>query len=311
MYPKAPCSHGRAVVAVPTVWPPATAGRDVAVHESSMSDAHQVDFNNHRAPSPGALGSMGPTAAETQEEEREPGALAPRQLPGDDLSETAGASRALATSSVDFGFGNSWSHIPIPVGDHFDGHHHQHPPHHDGEGPHEPQGDGSASAGKERPSRGAGRHSSDDDKVMSDSHPAAVSVAAAHGSRNSPTASSEETQQSAALAAGGLEPTLGYAHDVSSTNSLAEAELGEIFHAHSSSVSGRSGVDNARGSSSAPPAGEGGRATPSTEPVSLPDDIYGAARVSEYWHGVPGLSSLASTYVYDDIWAGDGGLNPR
>lgn len=47
------------------------------------------------------------------------------------------------------------------------------------------------------------------------------------------------------------------------------------------------------------------------EQVSLPEDIYGAARVSEYWHGMHALSSLASSYVYDDIWAGDGGLNPR
>lgn len=47
------------------------------------------------------------------------------------------------------------------------------------------------------------------------------------------------------------------------------------------------------------------------EQVSLPEDIYGAARVSEYWHGMHALSSLASAYVYDDIWAGDGGLNPR
>ena len=52
------------------------------------------------------------------------------------------------------------------------------------------------------------------------------------------------------------------------------------------------------------------RAAPK-EQVSLPEDIYGAARVSEYWHGMPALSSLASVYVYDDIWAGDGGLNPR
>ncbi|CAN0349197.1 unnamed protein product, partial [Ectocarpus sp. 8 AP-2014] len=57
-------------------------------------------------------------------------------------------------------------------------------------------------------------------------------------------------------------------------------------------------------------AAAGPRAAP-REQVSLPDDIYGAARVSEYWHGVPALSSLASTYVYDDIWAGDGGLNSR
>lgn len=42
------------------------------------------------------------------------------------------------------------------------------------------------------------------------------------------------------------------------------------------------------------------------EQVSLPEDIYGAARVSEYWHGMHALSSLASAYVYDDIWAGDG-----
>lgn len=51
--------------------------------------------------------------------------------------------------------------------------------------------------------------------------------------------------------------------------------------------------------------------SPQREQVSLPEDIYGAARVSEYWHGVHALSSLASSYVYDDIWAGDGGLNPR
>lgn len=47
------------------------------------------------------------------------------------------------------------------------------------------------------------------------------------------------------------------------------------------------------------------------EQVSLPEDIYGAARVSEYWQGMHALSSLASAYVYNDIWAGDGGLNPR
>lgn len=51
--------------------------------------------------------------------------------------------------------------------------------------------------------------------------------------------------------------------------------------------------------------------SPQREQVSLPEDIYGAARVSEYWHGMHALSSLASSYVYDDIWAGDGGLNPR
>ncbi|CAM9442846.1 unnamed protein product, partial [Scytosiphon promiscuus] len=45
------------------------------------------------------------------------------------------------------------------------------------------------------------------------------------------------------------------------------------------------------------------------EQVSLPEDIYGAARVSE-WHGVP-AALAASTYVYDDIWAGDGGLQAR
>lgn len=47
------------------------------------------------------------------------------------------------------------------------------------------------------------------------------------------------------------------------------------------------------------------------EQVSLPEDIYGAARVSEYWHGMHALSSIANAYVYDDIWAGDGGLNTR
>lgn len=47
------------------------------------------------------------------------------------------------------------------------------------------------------------------------------------------------------------------------------------------------------------------------EQVSLPEDIYGAARVPEYWRGMQTLSSLASAYVYDDIWAGDGGLNSR
>ncbi|CAN0279394.1 unnamed protein product, partial [Hapterophycus canaliculatus] len=49
--------------------------------------------------------------------------------------------------------------------------------------------------------------------------------------------------------------------------------------------------------------------TPLREQVSLPEDIYGAARVSE-WHGVP-AALAASTYVYDDIWAGDGGLQTR
>lgn len=58
------------------------------------------------------------------------------------------------------------------------------------------------------------------------------------------------------------------------------------------------------------PGGACGAGAP-MEQVSLPEDIYGAARVSEYWHGMHALSSLASAYVYDDIWAGDGGLNPR
>lgn len=49
----------------------------------------------------------------------------------------------------------------------------------------------------------------------------------------------------------------------------------------------------------------------SRDQVSLPEDIYGAARVSEYWHGMTALSSLASAYVYDDIWAGNGGLTTR
>lgn len=267
-----------------------------------MSDPHPGDFI--RAPAPSRLG---PTAAEAEEEEREPGALAPRKLPGDDLSEAAGASGAFATSSVDFGFGNSWSHIPIPVRDDFDAH----PRHGGGEGLHQSQGGSSASAAGGGSSRAAGRHS-DDDKVMADSHPA-VSVVA--HSRESSQAGAQQPVSAAAGAAGsagGLEPpTLSYVHDTSSTSSLAEAELGERCHAHGSGMSGGIGADTSPHGGSSAPAGEGSRPATPTEPVSLPDDIYGAARVSEYWHGVPGLSSLASTYVYDDIWAGDGGLNPR
>lgn len=65
-----------------------------------------------------------------------------------------------------------------------------------------------------------------------------------------------------------------------------------------------------------PPAGRTGRSqerssSGTPEQVSLPEDVYGAARVPEYWHGMHALSSLASAYVYDDIWAGDGGLNTR
>ena len=271
-----------------------------------MSDPHPGDFNR-AAPAPSSLGA---TAAEAEEEEREPGALAPRQLPGDDLSEAAGASEAFATPSVDFGFGNSWSHIPIPIAETFDAHRHP-SPHHDGEGLHESPGGGSANQGGDRSSRAAGRHS-DDDKFMSDSHPA-VSVAA----RKSPAREAQQQQRPAATAATGAAAAtaaaaaaaaLSYAHDASSASSLAEVEQGERIRAHGSSVSGRIGVDTPHGSS---PPGEDGRSTTPTEQVSLPDDIYGAARVSEYWHGVSGLSSLASTYVYDDIWAGDGGLNPR
>eukprot|EP00903_Cladosiphon_okamuranus_P019476 g17910.t1 len=259
---------------------------------------------------------MGPTAAETEEEEREPGALAPRQPPGDGLSVTAGASGAFATSSVDFGFGNSWSHIPIPVGDHSPHHHHE------SKGLHEAtqRGGGAAIAGGgNSSSRGAGRHS-DDDKAMRDSHPAAAAAAAAAAGQQEaknqyPPAPAAATARAAGKRAGGLKPTLGYDPDVSGTNSLslAEIETGERIRAHGSSGSGSVRVDTAApGCPALPPdAGEGGRATPPTEQVSLPDDIYGAARVSEYWHGVPGLSSLASMYVYDDIWAGDGGLNPR
>ncbi|CAN0139734.1 unnamed protein product [Discosporangium mesarthrocarpum] len=47
------------------------------------------------------------------------------------------------------------------------------------------------------------------------------------------------------------------------------------------------------------------------EEVCLPEDVYGAARVSEYWHGLHGLTSLASPYVYNDIWASGGVFNTR
>lgn len=276
------------------------AARDVVDNSSSMSDPHPGEV--HRAPA--APSSSEPTAAEAEEEERDLGALARRKLPGDDLSKVAEA-RAFATSSMDFGFGNSWSHIPIPVGNDFDAHHHHSPPHHEGGGQHEPWSGGEASAGGYGPSRVAGRHS-DDDKAMSDSQPRASVARSRNTSREA-----QPKPVAASAGAGALEPTLlGYAQDAGSTNPLAEVEPGERFHAHSSSVSGRIGVDAPHGA--AAPAGDDTfRATTPTEQVSLPDDIYGAARVSEYWHGVPGLSSLASSYVYDDIWAGNGGLNPR
>ncbi|CAM9994430.1 unnamed protein product, partial [Phaeothamnion confervicola] len=47
-----------------------------------------------------------------------------------------------------------------------------------------------------------------------------------------------------------------------------------------------------------------------TEEVCLPEDIYGSVRVSEFWQGLSEYSSLANTYVYDDIWA-SGGLAPN
>lgn len=43
-----------------------------------------------------------------------------------------------------------------------------------------------------------------------------------------------------------------------------------------------------------------------TDTVCLPEDVYGGAKVNEYWHGIHGLTSLASAYIYDDIWAGLG-----
>eukprot|EP00752_Nemacystus_decipiens_P014595 g12997.t1 len=276
-----------------------------------MSDPHPGDFA--RAPAaPSTLGVT--TAGEAEEEEREPGALAPRQLPGNYLSEAAGAaaSGAFSTPSVDFGFGNSWSHIPIPIplGDNFDAHHHRHSPHHDEEtaGLHKSQGGSSGLAGGNGSPGAAGRRS-DDDRIMSDSpHPgaaaAAVSAAAqkARGFEEAhQPAASAAAEAAAGAGAGGLDPTLPYTRNASSTNSPAEEDQGERCHAHGSSVSSRIGGEAPQGSAS---PREGSRPSTPTELVSLPDDIYGAARVSEYWHGVPGLSSLASTYVYDDIWAG-------
>lgn len=259
-----------------------------------MSDPHPGDFI---AP-PRRLESE-----EAEEEGREPGALAPRKLPGYHLSEAAGAaSDAFASSSVDFGFGNSWSHIPIPVGDGFDAHHHSP---HAGEGLHEPQGGGGAGGGRDASPRAAQVQCSDDDKVVSDPY---AKLSVPHS--NSMNAASREAPPASAVVgagAGRLEQTLGYDHDATSTPSLAEVERRERLLARSSGASGSTGGDTPHGCASP----TSGRPTTPTEPVSLPDDIYGAARVSEYWHGVPGLSSLASAYVYDDIWAGDGGLNPR
>ena len=128
-----------------------------------------------------------------------------------------------------------------------------------------------------------------------------------------------EGYQSAWVGASRYE-TLGSGFDeaVAAATAAAAKAAGVAEHRDGGSNNGDSpvaaGFTPAEAAAADSAAGGGDTGTAKVSPkeqVSLPEDIYGAARVSEYWHGMPALSSLASAYVYDDIWAGDGGLNPR
>lgn len=240
---------------------------------------------------------------EASAEEREPGALAPRQHPGNSIG---GASGVFPESSVDFGFGNSWTHLPVPLVSCGDGENESHhSSHHDGGELHEAGSDGGG--GK----AGEGLHFRDD-MVVSEcdagSAPAPAAFATAGGPNNS-AREDEEAALPAAAAAGGSTPSTAAPPAAANSMRSPGGGPGGLSGSH---VHGAGDVNNVgRASEDMAAAEEGARHLALGEPVSLPDDIYGAARVSEYWHGVPGLSSLVSTYVYDDIWAGDGGLNPR
>ena len=270
--------------------------------------AAAADMTHTAAPLPA------PGAAASAEEEREPGALAPRQHPGNSIS---GASEVFPESSVDFGFGNSWTHLPVPLaacgaGDAGGGvHPHHSPPRQEGRALHQAEDDGGRNAGA-AVALAAGLHFRDD-MVISEcdagSTTAAITAAgidtkAAGGDLGNAARGGGAAVLPAEGAGGSSRPSAA-----ASTSPLGGQRVGDLSRSDAQGVSGRAGVFD-------PPhdvvaAEEGARHLSPREQVSLPDDIYGAARVSEYWHGVPGLSSLVSTYVYDDIWAGDGGLNQR
>ncbi|CAM9097894.1 unnamed protein product [Ectocarpus sp. 4 AP-2014] len=231
-----------------------------------------------------------PTSA-AEEEAREPGALAPRQLPGNEESKNAGEATGCAAAvfaapssssssshrpeednhhqealegeeARDFGYGNSFgAGIPLPSSP--------------GGGVSEMMATGRFLAGQPRKRFGAEKS-----RPGGGGRDSSAAAAAAAGTRGSPFEGRYQQRH--------------HDDDMKMSDSSARVAAAE--------------EEATAGAEEAAPAGP--RAAP-REQVSLPDDIYGAARVSEYWHGVPALSSLASTYVYDDIWAGDGGLNSR
>ncbi|CAN0180209.1 unnamed protein product, partial [Pylaiella littoralis] len=225
------------------------------------------------------------TAAAAVDEGREPGGLAPRQLPGnsDDngMSDTTASTFGIPPAvhlgggeggAQDFGFGSSFgSHIPAPlspgtVARRIMAHGESHTLHHS-------QGSsGGGMDGTTESGRSCGGSSSV--ATTNEGHP---------GERHSFDHGSTTTSPSE-TGGRGSGPPVGHPSPAAAAAAAASTTTTDVASCSSSAL---------------------------CEQVSLPDDIYGAARVSEYWHGVPALSSLASTYVYDDIWAGDGGLNLR
>ncbi|CAM9130651.1 unnamed protein product [Ectocarpus sp. 12 AP-2014] len=254
-----------------------------------------------------------PTAA-PKEEAREPGALAPRQLPGNEESKNAGeatgGAAAAAFAAPSSSSSSSSSHRPEEDHHHHHHHHHQEAragdeardfgygnsfgaciplPSSPGGGVSEMMATGGSLGGQPRKRFGAGESRFGDGGSNNFAAAAAAATTAAAAAATTAAASSAGTHGS---------PFEGHQQQHDDEMKISD------FSARIAAAE----EETTAGAAAAAPAGP--RAAP-REQVSLPDDIYGAARVSEYWHGVPALSSLASTYVYDDIWAGDGGLNSR